>query len=117
MKTTYLKLIIIIPSIIAALFIAHEYRNESARSALRTNETPLTVVKTEDGCVMCGTTVGFLSQIVTYSYVIDGRTFEYVDERENSRRSPAGDFYSKVCYETNHPDNFSLIGAGYQCPR
>lgn len=117
MKINKLKFLIIIPCLLITFFIVNHQRQFNARRALRTKESPLKIVKTEPGCVLCGTTVGYLSEIVTYSYQHDGRTINYVAEYENSRRSHSRPNYTKICYDPHNHDNAVPVGDDYNCPQ
>ena len=80
-----------------------------------TSEAPLTVVKTAEGCFMCPTTVGYVSEVVTYNYVVGGRVYVVHDERENSRRLDDRHYFDKVCFEPANPRNAYFADAPAKC--
>ena len=98
-----------------ACLLACDEINSRLQASARVFEAPLTIVKKEPSCFMCGSTQGYASEVVTYSYVAGGRVLSVADERENSKRRDARHYFAKICYEPGNPNNAEYADADYKC--
>ncbi len=88
---------------------------DQARWARLTGEAPATLVKREEGCYMCPSSVGYVSEVATYRYVVGGVEYLRSTEYECSSRRCDRPDYSKVCYEPGKPGDAAPAGAGVTC--
>ncbi|HEY0174377.1 MAG TPA: hypothetical protein VGB98_25400 [Pyrinomonadaceae bacterium] len=99
-----------------AALLGHMDRVAKARRARQTGSAAVTLVKREEGCVMCGSTVGYIAEEVTYSFVVNGVSHNAFDVYECSARECSRRVFPKVCYDPDKPDEYpTLVDADARC--